>query len=186
MMDTLLKDINLDFKFTIYKVQAFSANDGIMYCVPGSMPVQDALNKSGDNMGKYLQTLAQDDPQKLREIQNNYCLSNAGYAVATYLLAIGDRHLENLMIKDDGRMWHLDFGFILGKNPNKLKSFVPPIRLNKNMLTGIGATNSENFKIFKQKTIDAFLFLRNYRNLMLNTLFLMVDARIPDLPIDNY
>lgn len=39
MMDTLLKDINLDFKFTIYKVQAFSANDGIMYCVPGSMPV---------------------------------------------------------------------------------------------------------------------------------------------------
>lgn len=183
-MDEILKDISRDFKFTPYKVQAFSANDGIMQCVTNSACIQDALKKADGNMGKYLESLADSDPDKLVELQENYLLSNAGYAVATYLLAIGDRHLENLMIKNDnGCMWHLDFGFILGKHPNKLKSYVPPIRLNKEMLTGIGDEKSQKFDEFKQQTIDAFTYLRNpeYSNLMLNTLFLMVDANIPNL-----
>ena len=43
MMDEILKDIGRDFKFTPYKVQAFSANDGIMQCVTNSACIQDAL-----------------------------------------------------------------------------------------------------------------------------------------------
>lgn len=68
--------------------------------------------------------------------------SCAGYAVATYLIAVGDRHLENLMVTKNGNMFHVDFGFILGKNPPKKGLFVPQIRINKPMILGMGGMDS--------------------------------------------
>lgn len=123
-----------------------------------------------------------DDEEERKEIRTNYLLSCAGYGVATYLLAIGDRHLENLMLTRNGKMFHLDFGYILGKNPPKKGMYVPPIRINKPMVLGLGGIGSPGYREFVSKTIDAFLYLRNYRNLIMNLMALMIDASIENLP----
>ncbi len=55
----------------------------------------------------------------------------AGYCVITYLLGVGDRHLDNLLLSELGHLIHVDFGYILGRDP---KPFPPPMKLNKEMV----------------------------------------------------
>ncbi len=49
------------------------------------------------------------------------------------MLGIGDRHLENLLITDKGKLFHIDFGFAFGEEPKPLQ---PPIKIIKQMFNG--------------------------------------------------
>ena len=54
-------------------------------------------------------------------------------------------------------MFHIDFGFILGKEP---KVVAPPMKLNKQMVDAMGGNDSEHFHRFKVAVYTAFLALR--------------------------
>lgn len=105
----------------------------------------------------------------------------AGYCVITYLLGVGDRHLDNLLLSPDGHLFHVDFGFILGRDP---KPFPPPMKLCKEMIEGMGGANSQHYMNFQQYCYTAFITLRRNANLILNLFALMVDANIPDIKIE--
>ena len=105
----------------------------------------------------------------------------AGYCVITYLLGSGDRHLDNLLLTQQGHLFHIDFGFILGRDP---KPFPPPMKLCKEMVDAFGGMTSQNYQLFRSYCFIAFNNLRKSANLILNLFALMVNANIPDIAIE--
>ena len=88
------------------------------------------------------------------------------------------------MIRNNGCLFHIDFGYILCNEP-KLKTFIP-FKISKDMVDYMGGENSENYKKFKQKCVNAYLILRENARTIVNMFYLMIDSGIPELNnIDN-
>lgn len=115
------------------------------------------------------------------QVMDNYVKSCAGYCVITYILGVGDRHLDNLLLSPNGKFWHADFGYILGRDP---KPFPPLMKLPIQVIDGMGGMNHENFNIFKSYCFITYTTLRKNSNLILNLFQLMLNANIPDIQID--
>ena len=86
--------------------------------------------------------------------------------------------MDNLLLCEDGRLFHIDFGFILGRDP---KPFPPPMKLCKEMVEAMGGAQSSHYQRFRALCFTAFSILRKSANLILNLVALMADANIPDL-----
>lgn len=184
LMDNLLQKENLDLKLSPYKILATSTSAGLSQFVP-SMSFQGILNKYGNNAA--LAYLKQNNPDSngpmglRKETLDTFVKSCAGYCVITYILGVGDRHLDNLLLSPDGYFFHADFGYILGRDP---KPFAPVMKLSKEMVDCMGGVNSEHYRQFKQYCFLAYSALRKNSNLILNLFSLMVDANIPDIKLE--
>ena len=183
LMDQLLQKENLDLKLSPYKILATSTSAGASQFVP-SVSFQSIASKYSNPALTYLKQHNPDDrgPLGIRaETLDTYVKSCAGYCVITYILGVGDRHLDNLLLAPDGHFFHADFGFILGRDP---KPFAPVMKLTKEMVDCMGGVQSEHYKKFKQYCFLAYAALRKSSNLILNLFSLMVDANIPDIRLE--
>lgn len=184
LMDQLLQKENLDLKLLPYKILATSTTAGASQFIQ-SQSLSSIVAKFKTNPAlAYLKYHNPDDTQSLgvrQEVIDTYVRSCAGYCVITYILGVGDRHLDNLLLAPDGHFFHADFGYILGRDP---KPFAPMMKLSKEMVDCMGGVQSEYYKMFRQYCFLAYTALRKSSNLILNLFSLMVDANIPDIRIE--
>uniref|UniRef100_A0A3B4TX45 phosphatidylinositol-4,5-bisphosphate 3-kinase n=1 Tax=Seriola dumerili TaxID=41447 RepID=A0A3B4TX45_SERDU len=124
--------------------------------------------------------------EKLDQAIEEFTLSCAGYCVATYVLGIGDRHNDNIMIRETGQLFHIDFGHFLGNFKRKLginRERVPFI-LTYDFVHVIqqGRTNnSEKFERFREYCERAYKILCRNGMLFVNLFAMMKAAGLPEL-----
>lgn len=183
LMDRLLRKENLDLKLSPYHILATSTSAGAVQFVP-SMTLAAIVTKYKGSLLAYLRANNPDANEPLgvrKEAMDTYVKSCAGYCVITYLLGVGDRHLDNLLVTPKGNFFHADFGYILGRDP---KPFAPLMKLSKEMIEGMGGARSAHYQAFKQHCFTAYTTLRKSSNLILNLFSLMVNANIPDIRME--
>lgn len=135
LMDGLLKRASLDLCLTPYSIIATSPTSGLVEFVDGSIPVSQILANYNNSILQFFQNCS---PQKgakydIRpDVISTYVRSCAGYCVLTYLLGVGDRHLDNILITKAGQFFHIDFGFMFGRDPKPLP---PAFRLTREVRT---------------------------------------------------
>jgi Phosphatidylinositol 3- and 4-kinase len=57
--------------------------------------------------------------------------SLAGFSLVCYFLQIKDRHNGNILIDDEGRLIHIDFGFLLNHSPGNMNFEKAPFKLTR-------------------------------------------------------
>ncbi|CAM9515425.1 unnamed protein product [Pylaiella littoralis] len=167
-----------------YDIVALSADTGIVEAVPDTISL-DALRRyrkrgGGDGMsgsgeggdssvaasrfsltGFFEARFGAKGSEGFRRAQRRFIESLAAYSIACYLLQIKDRHNGNILLDTQGRIIHVDFGFMLANSPGGNLGFESaPFKLTQGFLNLMGGTRSRCFREFKGLCVDTFLALR--------------------------
>ncbi|TRY67190.1 hypothetical protein TCAL_09234 [Tigriopus californicus] len=175
LFNKLFLSSGLDLHITPYKVLATSTNSGFVEYIE-SQSVANIISENGSIL-KYFQRISA-NRSAFKAIISTFARSCAAYCVMTYILAVGDRHLDNLLITPSGALFHVDFAFIFGRDPKPLP---PPMKLTKEMIEAMGGSNSATFHQFRRYCHTAYLVSRRNSELILSLLSLMSSSSIPSL-----
>uniref|UniRef100_A0A8C5PFU7 Phosphatidylinositol 4,5-bisphosphate 3-kinase catalytic subunit delta isoform n=1 Tax=Leptobrachium leishanense TaxID=445787 RepID=A0A8C5PFU7_9ANUR len=194
LMDLLWKREGLDLRVTPYGCLSTGDKTGLIEVVMHSDTIAN-IQRNNSNMAAtaafnkdaLLNWLKSKNPgDALEHAIEEFTLSCAGYCIATYVLGIGDRHSDNIMIRETGQLFHIDFGHFLGHFKTKFGinrervpfiltyDFVHVIQRGKQ-------SNSEKFDRFRDCCEKAYMILRSHGSLFLNLFALMKAAGLPEL-----
>ena len=138
-----------------YNVFPICNNCGWIEMVEKSSTLYDIKHKFNTTLQNYIMDL---NPsltiQKMRKRFIKTCVSSC---VLCYVMGVGDRHLENILVTRDGKLLHIDFSYILGDDPKNLKV---EMKITQDMVNMLGGSDSKYFKIFKENCTLAYKKIR--------------------------
>ncbi|XP_023271354.1 phosphatidylinositol 4,5-bisphosphate 3-kinase catalytic subunit gamma isoform-like [Seriola lalandi dorsalis] len=193
VMDSIWQEKSLDLNLVPYGCISTGHNIGMIEIVRNAATIAAVQKNHRGTAGSFrndalFEWLKSKCP--LQEIHYNtverFVKSCAGYCVATYVLGIGDRHNDNIMITDQGNLFHIDFGHILGNRKHFLgvsRERVPFV-LTPDFLYVMGRVKGRNslyFQCFMDTCTQAYLSLRSHSRLLVTLFSLMLLTGIPEL-----
>ena len=168
VMDRLLQEAGYDMEIVTYNILPTSMSSGLIEIVPDSETLYHIKEQQHYTILNYL--LEQNGTEPVDVVRQRFVRSTAAYCVMTYLLGIGDRHMDNIMVTKDGRLFHIDYSFVLGLDP---KPLAPKMRITTEMIDALGGVNSAYYKQFEHYCTDIYNLLRRHVNLFTNMLSLL-------------
>ena len=195
VMNRLWLSEGLDLKMITYECMPTAPLAGMVQLVPDAVTLREIHVQHGvtgsfkdDVIGLWLQKYNPSEGA-YKDAVDNFTASCAAYCVATYVLGIGDRHNDNIMVTQKGHLFHIDFSKFMG-NVQKfgtIRRDRVPFVLTPDMafVINFGETMAYNFQHFIELCCDAFNIIRKNSDLILNLLGLMVSSGIAYLSTAN-
>eukprot|EP00461_Guttulinopsis_vulgaris_P001443 UN01443 len=110
---------------------------------------------------------------------DNFVESMAAYSLICYFLQIKDRHNGNIMLDNEGRIIHIDFGFMLSSSPGGNMNFENvPFKLTPEYIQIMGGEEGEPFRRFQAHFVRGFLEARKHVHKFLMLADICQDANI--------
>eukprot|EP01065_Artemidia_motanka_P003223 TRINITY_DN11539_c0_g1_i1.p1 TRINITY_DN11539_c0_g1~~TRINITY_DN11539_c0_g1_i1.p1 ORF type:complete len:763 (+),score=212.54 TRINITY_DN11539_c0_g1_i1:61-2349(+) len=175
--DSIWREANLPICMGPYSIMVSAEGAGMIELITDSKSI-DSIKKT---MAENEQTLAKfwswaygrPDSHEYQLAQRNFVESMAGYSVVSYLLQLKDRHNANIMLKRDGRVAHIDFGFMLTNSPGGMNIESMPFKLTQEYVDVMGGTNSDMFRYFRVLVYMAFQAARRNSDRIINMVEMM-------------
>lgn len=161
IMDILLKE-NIDdaFDVVVYPTLPITKDSGMIEIVENAETVHD-ITLQGQSILQHI--LLKNEDKVVSNVLDRYMYGLVAYTLHSYFLGLGDRHLQNIMIKNDGMIFHIDFGYILGSDAYPLTS--TDIKLCSGMLDVIGGSDSHRRQRYLDLCTKGIVVLRKYFNI---------------------
>lgn len=167
-----------------YNVVPINERSGFIEMVENADTIGSIL-RQGYTISNYLQQ--HNEKATFGDIHQTYTNTLSFWTVVTYLLGVGDRHHDNIMITKNGKIFHIDYGYILGQDA---KPLVPSIRMDYNLIEGMGGNHNYELR-FKELCAVYFSHLRKHSNIILSCLLsfsnhLFSESYIKDHLVDRF
>jgi len=190
LMDKLWCSNGLNLELSPYRCIATGNEEGMIEVVLNSETMANITKNAGgataafraDPLANWIREHNPSDAQYAKAVEN-FISSCAGYCVATYVLGIGDRHNDNVMITKEGRLFHIDFGHFLGNFKKKfgIKRERAPFVFTPDFAYVMGGRDSKDFNKFVDLCCRAYNVVRKCANLFINLFAMMLSTGIPEL-----
>lgn len=173
MRQMLLDDEGLDLPIVDYNIRPTSESEGLVEMVPNCTSLED-LRAGQVDILPWIVEQNEHSTETAGALRERFLQSCAAYCVMSYLLGIGDRNLHNLLLRSDGSLFHIDFGFVLGQDPKPLET--PKMRITTEMLAALGGQDSQAYQRFRELCSRIYNCIRRHINLFVVMLRLFVEA----------
>ena len=191
IMNRLWLQEGINLKMITYECMPTAPLTGMIELVPNAATLRKIHVEHGltgsfkdETIALWLQKYNQSEDD-YKKVVDKFTASCAGCCVSTFVLGIGDRHNDNIMVTKSGHLFHIDFSKFMG-NVQKfgtIKRDRVPFVLTPDMAYVInqGEIMSSNFQHFVELCCEAYNIIRHNASLILNLLGLMVSSGIPYL-----
>ncbi|PWN18615.1 hypothetical protein BCV69DRAFT_284920 [Microstroma glucosiphilum] len=187
-----------------FRILVTSENSGLMETITDAISVHSIKKEayartqrdSGDEGGKiatysifdhFVNTYGDPSSAKFGRARDRFLESLAGYSIISYLLQIKDRHNGNILLSSDGRIIHIDFGFMLGISPGGVGFEAAPFKLTQEYIDILGGIDSAKFDEFKQLMRQGFKDVRKHAERIIMIVELMQkDSKLPCFALGDF
>lgn len=191
LMDKLWLESGMDLKMLTFKCTTTGESRGFLEAVRDVSTLRTIQTNHSGVTGAFSNRTIADwlwkhnscRPQYQAAV-DNFIKSCAGCCVATYVLGVGDRHNDNILLATSGHMLHIDFSKVLGhaETFGGIRRDRAPFALTQDMVYVIRRNGGE--AQFVRLCCEAYNVLRRNSSLFLALFSIMKHSGLPDVDQD--